>query len=500
MNILPHILAIIGLLLAIVIGTLIAEGRNTLLAIGIGLPLLYFFIKTAGAYWILIGLLYSTIGIEIQPVGPRLEPVHVVLAMVFIYLLANFWRSTPTTYSNNGIYFKPFMYCFLMLLVYTIGTSFFNTLYPHAYLGDAIRNLMKQQTSICGGFSIIAIAWTFRQRFSLGNSPIPIILIIFGIGLIFNLSLRLYGIFALKIGEIDVMTGMEVPHSTLFVPLINATDNIFILRFLGPLACCVSVSILTSQCNQNKTRFVRFLSLLILILGFAGSVASQGRAAVFLSFAMIAFVLLARRKIGFLLIVFACFFSFLLAAKVAYEYDHRIVPAAVQRSLGWLPFMRSSHMRSSIDSSTRWRSQVFTSSVEEIASSLRILLVGRGVYAFTERDSEIIRMDGWNGAVEVARRRAASHNLFTDVILTNGVIGLAVYLLTYVALLWGLYKTWGRKNINDSQGDLALACLSSLTIFLGFSFVGGGFPQTIEALIVAMVVLMGRKDQPPIKA
>lgn len=493
MNILPNLLALIGLLLAIVVGTLIAEGRNSALIICFALPFFFFYIKTVGAYWIFIGLFYATVGLDIQPIGPRLEPIHIVLALACIYLLANFWRNVSKNNINNSIqYFKPFLISYAGLIVYIISASFLNTIFPHAYMGDATRNLLKQQTSIGGSFLIIAITLLFHKRFAVVRNPVVLILSGIAVGLIFNIALRLYGIFILKIGEIDVVTGMEIPHNTFFIPIINASDNIFILRFLGPLSCCVAVSVLTSKCNQLKKISIRFLSFFVLIFGLLGCLVSQGRATLLLCFGMISLVLLARKKIGFLLFIFSSLFVFILTVKVAYEYDSRLVPAAVQRSLGWLPFMQTSHMRGSIDSSTNWRIQLFESAIDEISSSRRILLFGRGVYAFTERDAAILRIDGWDGAIEVARRRGASHNLFTDIILTNGVVGLVVYLLTYATLLWGLFKVWKNSANDIPQGDLALACLSSLTMSLAISLVGGGFPQTIDSLIVGIVVLMNR--------
>lgn len=491
MNILPHILAIIGLLLAIVIGTLIAEGRNTLLAIGIGLPLLYFFVKTAGAYWILIGLLYSTIGIEIQPIGPRLEPIHIVLALVCVYLFANFWRPAGESKRGDTIRnFRPFLACFAVLLSYTIGVSVFHTLFPHAFMGDSLRNLLKQQTAICGGFLIIAITLLFQKRFTVGKKPINQILLVFCIGLLFNIALRLYGIFILKIGEVDVATGQEVPYTAFFIPGINATDNVFILRFLSPISACLSACILTSKCPSNKKPPVQFLAFGLFLLSIAGSVISQGRISVFLSIMMISLVLFVRGKL-FFLVVMAFFSIFLLfGIKLAFEYDARILPAAVQRTFGWLPFMRSTDARANLDSSTNWRGKLFETAFSEITTSSRILLLGRGVYAFTERDAAIIRLDGFDGAIEVNRRRATTHNLLTDVILTNGTIGLFLYLITYGALLFGIYRAWKNSRTSNPGNDIALTTLITTSLGLVYALFGGGFIQVIEALLISSFVVI----------
>ncbi len=491
MNILPQIIAFVGLILAVTIGIFIAEGRNALLAIGFGLPFLYLFIKTAGAYWILIGLVYSSIGISIQPIGPRLDPLHIILLMVVMFLVGNFWRRAPSTESKDAKkYFRPFMVCFSILLAYTVAVSFFNTMYPHVYMGDALNNLLKQQTAICGGFLLIALTYLFGSKFRLNKNPVLFVLIALEIGLVFNLALRLYGIYILRIGEIDVTTGQETPYSAVFIPVINATDNVFILRFLGPLSACMSTAVLTTRCPSNRKPFVQFTAICVLILGLLGSVVSQGRVAIFLAAAMVGAILTIRKKIGFLLILFAMLVLLVSLAKFVYEYDSRLVPAAVQRSLGWLPFMQTSHARSHIDSSSEWRTRLFKTSLEEIESSSRILILGRGVYAFDQREVAIIQQDGFNGAIEVNRRRATTHNLITDVILTNGVVGLLLYVSTYLTLIWGLFKTANQGKITAISNDLAVSSLVSIFFSFLYAFVGGGFLQAIDALIISVIILL----------
>jgi O-antigen ligase len=495
LNILPQIIALVGLILAVTIGIFIAEGRNALLAIGFGLPFLYLFIKTAGAYCILIGLVFSSVGVSIQPIGPRLDPLHIVLLMAVMFLVGNFWRRVPSTESNDAKkYFRPFMVCFSILLTYTVAVSYFHTAFPHAYMGYALNNLLKQQTAICGGFLLIALTYLFGRKFRLNKNPVLFILIALEIGLVFNLALRLYGIYFLRIGEIDVMTGQETPYSAVFIPVVNATDNAFILRVLGPIAACISTAVLTTKCQANRKPFVQFSALCVLVLGLLGALVSQGRISIFLAAVMVGAILMIRRKIGFLLILLGMFILFISAAKIVYEYDSRLVPAAVQRTLGWLPFMQTTQARASIDSSTEWRTRLFNTSLEEIESSSRILILGRGVYAFDQRESAIIQQDGFNGAIEVNRRRAASHNLITDVILTNGGVGLFLYVSTYLALIWGLFKAAKQGNVTAASNDLAVSSLVSIFFSLLYAFVGGGFLQAIDALIISVIILLLGKN------
>lgn len=496
MNLIPHLIALIGLILAVTIGVFIAEGKNYALLGGFSLGLLLIFAKWVGAFWILLGLIYASIGLDIQPIGPRLEPAHVVLAMAWVFIVANFWkRKSGIKESAVTKKFKPFLWCFGCLFAYTIGVSFFHTFFPHSFMGDALRNLIKQQFSICGGFLIIATSLIFKNRFLVGKFPIKNILILVGLGLVFNIALRLYGIFVLRIGEVNLLTGMEVPHSTFFIPGINATDNVFILRFLSPMVACLSACILSTHCVSNKTPFIKFLALSNLCFGVFGSIISQGRVSVLLCIGMVGIVLLVRKRIVLLLAMGFMSVLLLFGVKMAFEYDARILPIAVQRSFGWLPFLGSTDARASIDSSTNWRYKTFDSAISEIATSNRILLFGRGVYGFSDRDIAIINQGGFDGAIEVNRRRAATHNLITDIILTSGAIGLLLYLVTYCAMLYGLYCCWAGSDSPAAIKDLALAAFVMTFFGLFYSFIAGGFIQTIEALLISAIFVVDRQNQ-----
>jgi len=307
------------------------------------------------------------------------------------------------------------------------------------------------------------------------------------LGITFNIVLRAYSTFFIGLGERDLVTGEIISASALYIPVLNLTDNIYALRGLSPLVALFGIAMLTSRNKILTAGGQKFLWLLLLLLGITGSLLSSGRATIMITAVMVILCLVMRKKIAAVAVIFLFFVFLIVGARIAYETDEDYVPFGLQRSLAMIPGMDMPEARGSIDNSTEWRWILARQAFDEWKSNSRKFFIGRGVHAFTERDLVVIKLQGYFGAMDVALRRGATHNVVTDLLVTIGLVGTILYVVVFIGLIACIVKILKIvKQYNNITYDTLFVCLLfSVTMIPVYILGGGGVYNTVVLVICA---------------
>src|SRR4029077_17000874 len=167
----------------------------------------------------------------------------------------------------------------------------------------------------------------------------------------------------------------EVQYRPAFlIPGINAFENPFMLRVLGPMA--VLLGAITLCLARDSTGVSRKLSMILLSVGCLGSLLSSGRAAVTIAVLLVLAMLLLRKQIGAFLIISILAGLFVLFINVFSDWINHTVPVALSRPLQWVMVSKNKEAEASIESSSHWREDLFKMAIAEWRSDPRIFWFG----------------------------------------------------------------------------------------------------------------------------
>lgn len=476
-KIVTGLVVVASLILALYFGTKVAEGNYFNLGLCLAIVCGAFYALFINKYWIFISLAIASFGVRIQPVGPALDPEHLAILLAAGFILSNFWKKT-TPAPSEKIVSKAFLLfdrTFLIFTLYLLVHAYVTYYYPSPEIVVALGNLAKQYFSFWSPFAIIWTTVRFIRFIPAIKKPHTWIGLIFLFGIAFNIILRTYSSFFLGAGERDLVTGEMISASALYIPVLNLTDNVFVLRGLSPLVALFGIAMLTSRNKSLNTGTQKLLWFLLLVLGIVGSLLSMGRATMAITAFLVIVCLLARKKIAAVAVIFLLFVFLIVGARVAYETDRDYVPYGLQRSLAIIPGMDMPEAKSDIDNSSEWRWLLATRAFDEWKSNSRKFLIGRGVHAFTERDLVVIRLQGYFGAMDVALRRGATHNIVTDLLITVGLLGTILYVFVFIGFIVTIVKIYKlAKQSKNITHDALFACLLFSVSLIPFYILGGG--------------------------
>jgi O-antigen ligase len=298
------------------------------------------------------------------------------------------------------------------------------------------------------------------------------------VALLINCALRLY----------QIRSGTEF----LYIPWIEAIDNRYTLRTVGPLAALLGAVGLTRHRWGEHSVGARAMFCVLIVGGVAGSVVSGGRASLVMSICFIAATLFLRRKF------FLLFIALILAASgigfanlFASEINTGAHPM-VQRSLQWVLLEKGNEASHSIESSSRWRAELADRAFDEWRSHPRIFWFGRATYSYTSDDeTAIFMLGGYEAIMQSALRRGATHNLITDLLITFGLIGCVIYLLMYFAIILYLWQLHRSRNLNEEAGNLGLVSFVAVMVTLLSGLVAGSSlaPELAWFIIILTVAV-----------
>jgi O-antigen ligase len=144
----------------------------------------------------------------------------------------------------------------------------------------------------------------------------------------------------------------------------------------------------------------------------------------------------------------------------------------------------------SIEGSSNWRNELFSLSMNDWLQEPRTIATGRGGYAWTDADTFAMDKDTYTGLMVSALRRGATHNLFTDLVVTIGIVGFLLYCATYVSLLWGVNRIRKLAERTSEIYDWSLMALIYLPVTFLIALLGGGFFSDFSGLFIAICIFL----------
>lgn len=483
---------LLGLVLAVFIGSLIGGTDYATLGIIFGVIGALIYVGAFSPYWIWLALIYGSFGFMMRPLGPNISPLNVSIGLAMIFVFAVFWRKSGISphYAILKQKFSVFTVLFFVYLTYMLVHALVSKLYPHTSALVSWNNLLKQNLEMWGPFLLVYIALRYAPFCRLPKNVGVYFSVFLILALAVNIAIRAYATFILNVGARDEL--MHDPsaryQSALFVPGINLWDDQYLLRGLAPFATLCGIAFFIA--NQTVVNVPRLVSAAVVLFGLVAAFFAGGRATVILAFAVPGLYLLTQRKWIYLLIGGAMAILLVVAVRYTFEVNHKLVPLMVQRSIALIPGMGMYEALDSIEGSSDWRYDLFTRAFDEWRSSTRTMFIGRGVYAYTSEDIMALMLDPNEGVLVSSLLRGATHNTITDLLLISGVIGFILFYAVYFSLIWSVYCVMKSRDHPDLITLMsAIFIISSVSHFL-IGLLGGGFLSNMNALLAAAIIVL----------
>jgi hypothetical protein len=489
-------LLLLGLLIALFFGVLIGEANWTVLLGIIVLVVIASIAQFTIRHLVAVCLVITALDFWIAPTGFKLSPMEQTgIVAAFAWLLVcwrrNFNPQAPTAFMK----LKPWRFFQNVVLVaaaYATAHFVYNMMNPYDELAFGWKGASKAYAQTFGAFLMIVFLARARLLPPIGSRYSVMCLWLLFFSLLVSVMIGIGR--ALSMGaEPDIGLSMEEKidlHRLFVIPGINASDNVYTLRQLGPASVLIGSMFFFSRPKNLGP----VLPLSIIVLGFIGCAVSGGRAslvfgAIFLVISMVRGrqTVLAMGMTGLLALVFA-------ALLVMPSTWLRETPWHFQRSIGWFrPDLRT-HATEGIEGSSQMRFDLFKFSLNHyISGDSRMILFGRSVGQMDSIDVLSFTLYNELAQMEFAVRRLSTHNGMTDFLLGWGLIG---YLLNVTMCLSCILMllTYLKRFSRCSHGECWIfSAAMFMSFWLVYTHVGGAFvwPLAIALVLVALGQLDG---------
>jgi O-antigen ligase len=477
-----------GLLFAAFVAFSIGSGGYlTLVCLAAFLGFVAYIVSLRNYTW-QIALLICYLGLFFWPLGFRVGPTELTSGLAVLLAIATGWQRRPA--ERVGILkhrsFTILRGLLLLWIVYVAVHMWYNIRNPLIASEFTVKNALKTYFE---ALVPMALVWYFSGNPTgiriKGNIMRTIAMLLLA-GVFFNIAVTCYGILTHH-----NVADPDTQYSPAFlIHGINAFENPFMLRVLGPMAVLFGTVALCLP--LDSTGVSRKLSVFLLLVGLLGSLLSSGRAAVTIAVLLVLATLLIRKKIGALLIILILSGLFALFVNVFSDWINRRLPVALIRPLQWVMVSKNKEAEASIESSSHWREELFKMAIAEWQSNPRIFWFGRATYAYGVSDFVAIHIEGGYEAMkESSLRRGSTHNLLTDLLVTYGLIGCTLYYCLVLAIILFLSAVYRSADVRTVVKALSLLCLMASLESVAYASIGGGFYPTEQVwlLIVLLSVL-----------
>jgi len=434
-------------------------------------------------------LLVCYAGIFFRPVGFDFGPTEVTCGLGFVVALLTAWqkRSQRRTGMLQHRSFEIFRSLLFLSILYMSIHMIYNICFPFKPAEFALKNALKSYFASLGPALLL---WYFSGHPASirikGNIMRTLALLLLA-GLVFNLATTTYGI----ITHHNVTDPDAIDHTpSFFIPGLNMRDNPYILRALGPAAILLGAT--TLSLGRRATGVSKTLSSLLVLLGSVGSLLSGGRAAVTTSIFLVLGTLFLTKRFRACWTILLLSGFFILFANVFSDWVNRTAPVPLLRPLQWVMVKKDLTASGSIESSSRWRQELFQMAIREWQSDPRIFWFGRATYGFGVSDFVAYQVSGgYKSIMESSLRRGATHNLLGDLLVTYGLIGCLIYYSLMLGIIRFLWSTYRSSITPEPLRPLALYSLITFVSYLAIATVAGGLflPETIWLLILLIAAL-----------
>jgi hypothetical protein len=480
-----------GVLVALTIGTTIGINNIPLaLLILLGGGLIGYLLILRHFTWQLAVLL-CFLDFFLVPLSFSFGALELSCLLGFGLFVVQVWQKRIDTihpfFRSNA--FRFFRTALFLWLFYATARFVWNYLKPFNPDEFALSNAIKSEFSAT---AIVLLMWlfSFRPRDLIVQPGFTrVVAVLFLIGLYVNIAIRLYGVKQGIFVEDQDSIGDDV-ESALFIPFLNMSESPFTLRFFGPLAVLYGVTFLTSPRMRSTTTWrMRSVHYGLTLGGLFGAGISGSRVSVLWGLAFCILILIVRRKfvalalVGILAIIG---FSLLNVFSQKIVSDPKL--AVIERSFYWAMMDQAQSADASIDSSTRWRQELFYRAIDEWKSDSIIFWFGRGTYKYTDEDRVAIEVNGYEGEMDASLRRGATHKLVSDLLITYGVVGLVLYFVVCIALIRLSFKFATDRTLPEDVSDLGIVSLIEATFTVVYGVIAGGFLADYQGWFVVIIL------------
>jgi len=492
------ILLLTGLLGAVFFGVLIGESDWTVLAIIAAVVILASVAQFTVRNLLAISLVLVTLDFWMAPTGFKLSPMEQIGVIAAACWLLVCWRRNFNTLAPSSFFslksYRFFQNAVFVAAAYAASHFVYNMFDPYDELAFGWKGASKAYAQTFGAFVMVVFIARSRLLFPINAKYSVVLLRIFLICLVGSVGI---GIARAIIMGPEQETGLSMQEKSdlmklFLIPGLNAHDNVYTLRQLGPAAALIgSVFFFARPRNLGP-----FLPLAIMAFGFFGCLVSAGRASLVFAAAFVVAAMLYSKR-GPLAFGIGGFMVVLIAALMVMPSSTlKEAPWHVQRSVGWLrPDLKTQATEGIEDSSDmRWR--YFSFAWEHYSSGdARLILFGRSVGQMDAIDVTSFLLFNEMAQMEFAVRRLGTHNGLTDYLLGWGLFGYLLNLVMCVScivMLFGYSKHFKR---NSHGGCWLFTAAVFLSFWLVYTHIGGTFvwPLAIGFVLIALAQTDGLK-------
>lgn len=483
------VLLLVGLLAAVFFGVLIGESDWTVLAIIAAVIILASVAQFTVRHLLAICMVLVTLDFWMAPTGFKLSPMEQIgIVSAACWLLICWRRNFNPRAPSDFLELKS--WCFFQNTVLVAGAYagihfVYNMVDPYDELAFGWKGASKAYAQTFGAFLMIVFLARARLLFPIGSRYSIILLRVFLLSLIACVGIGL--VRAIMIGP-EQETGLSLQEKSdllklFLIPGINAHDNVYTLRQLGPAAVLIGSTFFFARPRNLGP----FLPIAITALGFLGCLLSAGRATLIFAVAFSVAAMFYSKR-GPLAFGMAGLAGVLIAVVMVVPSNYlKESPWHIQRSVGLIrPDLRTQATEGIGDSSDmRWR--YFSFAWEHyLSGDARLILFGRSVGQLDSVDVLSFASGNDWAQMEFAVRRLGTHNGLTDYLLGWGLFGYFLNIAMTIACIVMLLGYLKRFSRNSHGGCWIFSAAVFLAFWLFYTHLGGTF---VWALAIGFVLI-----------
>jgi len=482
---------LVGLVLALIVGVFVGEGKwLPLVILGAGL-VTAFAAKAIIHNLVAVCLVIATLDLSMAPAGFRLSAMEQMGVVAAVCWALVWWQRNlnphPVSEFTKVEGYDLFQKTVLISVAYAIVHFAANAYSPYEYLAFGWRGATKTYAQVFGSFLMVVLLVKGRLLFPINAKRSKALLTLFAATLTATVLLGI--VRAIMIGpSLNLDFAVQQPgemERVFLLPGLNAEDSAFTLRILGPAAVLVGSTFLLSRpANLSPA-----LPLYIAFLGLVGSAVSGGRAALVFSGAFVVAAMIRSRKVVLAFGAGALLAIVVAALLIIPVSTLKEAPHSVQRSVGWLRPDLQTAATDNIQGSTDWRWRLFLSAWEHYRTGgMRMILFGRSVGQMDSSDSLVMFITDEKANTEFAIRRVVTHNGLTDLLLGWGLTGYILIVVISLSCCVMLFAYATKFSARSHGSCWTFAAAMFLSFWLVYTHIGGSFvwPMAIVLILTAL--------------
>jgi hypothetical protein len=494
----------LGLLVALLLGSLVGESNWAVLSTVAALLVIASLAQFTARNLVLVCLSVATLDFWMAPTGFRISPMEqtgIIAATCWLLVCwrRNFNPLAPTDFFSLKTY-RFFQATVYVAAGYALVHFVYNFLEPYDELAFGWKGASKAYTQTFGAFVMVVFLARAKLLYPMGERGSKAILRVFLLLLIASVAIGL--VRAITVGP-EQETGLTMEEQSealrlFLIPGLNAHDNVYTLRQLGPAAVLIGSVFFFIR----PTGIGAFLPLTITAFGFLGAAVSAGRASILFASAFMALGMFFSKR-GPLAFAVAGAIA-IIAAVVLILPDQALkeTPWHVQRSIAYLrPDLRT-QATEGIQGSSDMRWNYFKFAWDHYTDGdARLILFGRSVGQLDSVDILSFRLFNEIAQMEFAVRRLGTHNGLTDFLLGWGLVGYLLNVAMCVSCCTMLF-CYLRRFRHRSHGSCWIFIAAVfLSFWLVYTHIGGSFvwPLAIWLVIAALSQTDGLLADDPVE-